>query len=82
MIAPDGQMLSPRWRLAIGVPIAAQALWWAGVVTDPAGVSVPGAGAEQGFRATLGDALISAGFLATLLSISLVACQPSVARHR
>ena len=47
MIAPDGQMLSPRWRLAIGVPIAAQALWWAGVVTDPDGVSVPGAATNK-----------------------------------
>ena len=71
MIAPDGQFLSPRWRLAIGVPVAAQALWWAGVVTDPAGVNVPGTVVEQGFRETLAEVLISAGFFATLLSISL-----------
>lgn len=71
MIAPDGRPLSRRWRLAIGVPVAAQALWWAGIVTGPAGVNLPGAAVEQGFRETLAEVLILAGFFATLLSISL-----------
>ncbi|MET0965758.1 MAG: hypothetical protein ABWZ02_05140, partial [Nakamurella sp.] len=30
MIAPDGRLLSPRWRVAAAVPIAAQLLWWGG----------------------------------------------------
>lgn len=71
MIAPDGRPLSRRWRLAIGVPVAAQALWWAGIVAGPPGVNLPGAAVEQGFRETLAEVLILAGFFATLLSISL-----------
>jgi len=42
-----------------------------GVVTAPAGADVNGAAVERGFRETLAEVLISAGFFAILLSISL-----------
>ena len=71
MIAPDGRLLSRRWRVAVGVPVAAQVLWVLGVVLAPAGAQVPGAVAAQGLREAFGEVLIAAGFLATLLSISL-----------
>src|SRR6478752_1481364 len=72
MIVPDGRLLSRRWRLGIGVPIAAVAMNWLGIALLPAGAFVPGAVVElQGFRETLADVLISASFFAMLLSISL-----------
>ena len=55
MIAPDGRLLSRRWRLAIAVPIAALVMWWVGIALLPAGAFVPGAVVElQGFRRNAG----------------------------
>src|SRR6476646_661248 len=73
MIVPDGRPLSRRWRLAVGVPVAAQALWWAGTAAQPQGAYLPRAAEEpQGLRETLTEQVLTfAGFLATLLSISL-----------
>src|SRR6478735_6544645 len=72
MIVPDGRLLSRRWRLGIGVPIAALAMDWLGIVLLPAGAFVPGAVVElEGFGETLADVLIGASFFAMLLSISL-----------
>ncbi len=71
MIAPDGHLLSRRWRFAVSVPLAAQALWWLGILAAPERVSLPGPVADGGGRETLASALIGAGFFGTLLSILL-----------
>jgi len=73
MIAPDGRLLSKRWRFAVSVPIAAQLFWWAGAAGKSPDVYLSdGATEPPGMRGTLTEELLtSAGFLATLLSISL-----------
>lgn len=70
MIAPDGQLLSRRWRLAVAVPIAAVALRLTGSVTLPAGAYLPGAVVVPGFRETFALVCIIAGSSAMLLAIS------------
>jgi len=71
MIVPDGHLLTRRWRLAAGIPVAALSLWWAGVFTSPSGAYVPSTVVAQGFRQSMAEILIFAGFLATMLSISI-----------
>ena len=72
MIAPDGRLLSRRWRLAVAVPIAAQTVWWAGVASQPPVVYLSGSAAPQGLRQTFAaQVLTTAGFFAMLVSITL-----------
>lgn len=71
MIVPDGHLLSRRWRVAAAVPVLSMLLWWTGGILAPAGMGMPGATGEPGLREGLGEVLIAAGFLATLLSICL-----------
>ena len=72
MIAPDGRLLSRRWRLAVCVPLTALLANWIAVVVMPPSFRAPGAAIEPpGFRGTLVTVLLTTGFFATLLSISL-----------
>lgn len=68
MIVPDGRLLSRRWRFAVAVPIAAQVLWWVGVVTTSLAVGDPGKDLESGAGV---QPAVFAGFAGTLLSILL-----------
>jgi signal transduction histidine kinase len=68
MIAPDGRLLSWRWRFAVAVPVVAQLLWWLGVVLTSVAAGVPG---RETFSRTRAEVAFLAGFSATLLSICL-----------
>ena len=70
MIAPDGRLLSRRWRLAVAVPVAALALdGWRPSQRRPVPTR-PARSRTAGFRETLAEVL-SASFSSMLLSISL-----------
>jgi hypothetical protein len=72
MIAPDGRLLSKRWRLAVAVAISTQLAWWAGVAAQPPEVYLPGAPTPLGLRETFtAQVLTLIGFFGMLLSISL-----------
>ena len=72
MTAPDGRLLSPRWRVAAGVPIAAQLLWWGGTAARPPHSYMASAAESETLRETFTvDFLTLAGFFLMLLSISL-----------
>jgi len=72
MIAPDGRLLSPRWRVAAGVPVAAQLLWWGGTAARPPHSYLASAAESETLRETFTvDFLTLAGFFLMLLSISL-----------
>ena len=69
MIAPDGRLLSPRWRLAVAVPIAALALRWVAIARHT-GRRLPARfGRENWVR--LAELVLLASFFLMLLSISL-----------
>ncbi len=68
MIAPDGRPLSPRWRYAIALPIAALALRLAILFSQPASDLIPGAKVEPSGPAI---ALLLADVLMVLLSFLL-----------
>jgi hypothetical protein len=76
LLAPDGRLLSPRWRYAAGVIVAGELLCWLGVVSanpatfDPVSES-DGVGPVRAVLLSLGFLLISAGLLASLVSMLL-----------
>ena len=68
MIAPDGRLLSRRWRIAIAVPIAALALRLGVLFSRPPSDLIPGAVVEPDGQAV---ALLLADVVALLLSLTL-----------
>lgn len=68
MIAPDGRLLSPRWQLAVAVPVAALALRWVAIAITPADLYLPGSVERLG---SLAELVLLASFSLMLLSISL-----------
>ena len=76
LLAPDGQLLSPRWRYAAGVIVAGELLCCLGVVSaNPATYDLVIESGEIGPVRTLlfslGFLLISVGLLASLVSMLL-----------
>ena len=67
MIAPDGRLLSRRWRLAVAVPVAALALRCVAIAITPADVYLPGSVERLG---SLAELVLLASFSLMLLSIS------------
>ncbi|MET0864949.1 MAG: hypothetical protein ABWZ98_11490 [Nakamurella sp.] len=83
MTAPDGQLLSRRWRLAAAVPVAAQLLWWAGAAARPPDAYLADAAPSQSLRETFTAELLTlAGFFAMLLSLTLGAVALVLRLHR
>ena len=74
LLAPDGRLLSPRWRYAAGIIVAGELLCFLGIVSlDPATfdlvVESDDIGPVRSVLLSLGFLLISAGLLASLVSM-------------
>jgi signal transduction histidine kinase len=73
LIAPDGHLLSPRWRWVVRVTLAGLALHTLGTLTIPPGDSVYGGQYNNGTLSTvlltIGWVLIAAGLIASAVSL-------------
>jgi hypothetical protein len=80
LLAPDGRLLSPRWRFALGIAFAGLATWTAGVcLTPPSDVRID---SDSTGGTPLTSALFLVGLLLSLTGIVVSVVSVFIRRHR
>jgi GAF domain-containing protein len=80
LLVPDGRLLSPRWRIAIALPIAGLAMWMAGVLlSSPSDVRID---ADPTDASVVASVLFHVGVIFLLGGIVVGVVSVLIRRHR